>query len=107
MIRRGFWLTLGAALGVTGYRRIGRLAGSLRLTGQHMSGRGSSGRSARRRGTVGQFVRDMRDGMDEYLEQHPRGWSPTLDGQQARTRAALGEAGPRTHPHAQHPEDGR
>jgi len=36
MIRRGFWLLAGAALGVTGYRRVTRLARA--LTGQSMLG---------------------------------------------------------------------
>jgi hypothetical protein len=36
MIRRGFWLLAGAALGVTGYRRATRLARA--LTGQSMLG---------------------------------------------------------------------
>jgi hypothetical protein len=36
MIRRGFWLIAGAALGVTGYRRATRLARA--LTGQNMLG---------------------------------------------------------------------
>jgi hypothetical protein len=36
MIRRGFWLLAGAALGVTGYRRATRLARA--LTGQSLLG---------------------------------------------------------------------
>jgi hypothetical protein len=36
MIRRGFWLLTGAALGVTGYRRATRLARA--LTGQNLLG---------------------------------------------------------------------
>ncbi len=45
MIRRGFWLLAGAALGVTGYRKASRLART--LTGQGLAG-GPAG--ARNRG---------------------------------------------------------
>jgi hypothetical protein len=103
VIRRGLWLGLGAALGVTGYRRVSRIAGGLRPASR------TPGLAAGRRpgaGTLGQFVRDVRDGMDEYLERHPRGWSPTLEGQQARARAALDDAGPRTHAGTHDPKDG-
>ncbi|HXW46254.1 MAG TPA: hypothetical protein VEL03_15815 [Streptosporangiaceae bacterium] len=36
MIRRGFWLVAGAALGITGYRKVTRLART--LTGQQAAG---------------------------------------------------------------------
>jgi hypothetical protein len=58
VIRRLFWLSVGAAAGIAGYRRAERLA--------------------RRRGLVGaargvaRFARDVRDGMDEYMDRHPR-----------------------------------
>jgi hypothetical protein len=104
VIRRGLWLTVGAALGVTGYRRITRIADGLRPAS--MRHPGHAGRRRGRQRTLGQFVRDVRDGMDEYLDQHPRGWSPTLEGQQARPRAALDRAGSRTHSGTHDPKDG-
>jgi hypothetical protein len=56
MIRRLFWLSVGAILGVAGYRRVTALARSVRpappdsLTG---------------------FVSDVREGMALYLDRHP------------------------------------
>jgi len=86
MIRRGFWLTAGVVLGVTGYRRLTRLATA--LTGPPTPGLtslpGTGGTAgpqmlappARRKSTAGRviaaakFVRDVRDGMAEYREMH-------------------------------------
>jgi hypothetical protein len=51
MIRRVFWLTLGAALGITGYRRalaLSRTAPALRAR------------------ELGRFAGDVREGMDIY-----------------------------------------
>jgi hypothetical protein len=97
MIRRGFWLAAGAALGVTGYRRATRLArelgfgvdappagGRTRLRDDTRQVRGSdtlTGRPrhrapARPRGAIASvasavlFVRDVRDGMAEYWSLH-------------------------------------
>jgi hypothetical protein len=86
MIRRGFWLAAGAVLGVTGYRRLTRLARILtvpRTPGlQSLPGPGSTARPqlmgppARSRSQVtravaaARFVRDVRDGMAEYRELH-------------------------------------
>jgi hypothetical protein len=91
VIRRLFWLLAGAVLGVTGYRRAGRFARSLRpasaarpaarmlraAPGQGRRGQPPSpGREA-----AGSFLLEVRDGMDEYLDRHAAG-SPTLEGQQ-------------------------
>lgn len=84
MIRRGFWLGLGAVLGVTGYRRVTRLARTLapapreprpaagaggrraELTGRRaLAGAARAGRSTAE-GVA--FVRDVREGMAEYLD---------------------------------------
>lgn len=58
MIRRLFWLGLGAGLGITGYRRTTRLV------------RGLAGGSRSRRGVslrgVAAFARDVREGMELY-----------------------------------------
>jgi hypothetical protein len=74
VIRRLFWLTLGAVLGVTGYRRATRLVRSL-----------APGPRARE---LTRFVGDVREGMDLYMERHPGPAPPTLGSQQARPALA-------------------
>jgi hypothetical protein len=78
MIRRGFWLVAGAAIGVAGYRKASRLARSLagqsslpRLTQSTGAGAppwpvrlGTGARSA------AAFVRDVREGMADYHAEH-------------------------------------
>ena len=65
MIRRLFWLILGAIAGVAGYRRVERLARQRRglVSAVHETAR---------------FARDVRDGMDDYMVRHPRPQRPTL-----------------------------
>ncbi len=58
MIRRLFWLILGAVLGVTGYRRLTMLV--------------RSWSPAARAGQLSGFVSDVREGMALYKERHPR-----------------------------------
>lgn len=61
MIRRGFWLTVGAVAGIMGYRRVV---------------------SAKKRRWVREtirFTRDVREGMDLYMTRHPRQVGPTLE----------------------------
>jgi len=77
MIRRGFWLVLGATLGISGYRRLSRAAKALLPHGQLVSqlpGRGPAapGRRAagRASGETIAFVRDVRTGMADYLDRH-------------------------------------
>jgi hypothetical protein len=60
MIRRGFWLTIGAAGGIMAYRRLERLAG----------------RSWARE-TI-RFTRDVREGMGVYMDRHPGEVGPNL-----------------------------
>jgi hypothetical protein len=84
MIRRGFWLVAGAALGVAGYRKATRLARTLggqpslaRLT----QGGGASGapwpvRLGTGARSAAAFARDVRDGMADYLAEH--GGDPAL-----------------------------
>jgi hypothetical protein len=94
MIRRLFWMTAGALLGVTGYRRASRLARAVTAGGArpsdrtHRRARGdlTSGRWAHRGWTHGaaSFARDVRDGMELYADRHPRLSGRTLEGQQAR-----------------------
>ncbi len=59
MIRRLFWVVLGAAVGIGGYRRVSRAARMLLPNGGLV---GASGTAA--------FVRDVRAGMAEYLDRH-------------------------------------
>jgi hypothetical protein len=78
MIRRGFWLVAGAAIGVAGYRKATRLARTLagqpsvpRLT----QGSGAGGAPWLVRLGIGTrsasaFVRDVRAGMAEYRAEH-------------------------------------
>lgn len=64
MIRRLFWLTLGAIAGVAGYRRVEKLAQRRSLVSAV-------------RGTA-RFARDVRDGMDEYSARQQRSRDTTL-----------------------------
>jgi hypothetical protein len=60
MIRRGFWLVLGATGGIMGYRRVARI-----------TRRGWARETLR-------FGRDVREGMDLYMARHPGRVRPTL-----------------------------
>jgi hypothetical protein len=113
MIRRGFWLAVGATGGIMGYRRAAALGRQLSATltpaaardgversagqpGGSVPGRTGTplARKARRglvRGTIRfsrdarMFSRDVREGMDLYLVRHRAQGSPTL-GAGARSR---------------------
>jgi len=83
MIRRGFWLVVGAAGGIIGYRRLvalfsrgGDPPGSPRARG---GSRPPVPPRRRRwiRATI-RFTRDIREGMDLYMARHPRQVGPTL-----------------------------
>jgi hypothetical protein len=60
MIRRGFWIAVGAAGGIMGYRRVARVT-----------------KRAWARETI-RFTRDVLDGMDLYMARHPGRLGPTL-----------------------------
>ena len=68
MIRRGFWLLLGAVLGVSGYRRLTRVAKAL-LPQSQMHARTQAAAPGRHAGTIA-FVRDVRIGMADYIDRH-------------------------------------
>jgi hypothetical protein len=70
MIRRLFWLLLGAALGVPGYRKAAALARSLR--------------PAPRPGALAGFAADVRQGMALYLERQAGPAANTLEVHQRR-----------------------
>ena len=89
MIRRGFWLTVGAAGGIMGYRRVSALSRQVSQTlgvraGTQGQGAGRPGQapSARRkrhwaRETL-RFTRDVREGMDVYIARQQGRPAPTL-----------------------------
>jgi hypothetical protein len=101
MIRRGFWLAVGATGGIMGYRRATALGRQLSATLSPAAPRDGAARAAtplarkaRRglvRGTIRfsrdarMFSRDVREGMDLYLVRHRAQGSPTL-GAGARSR---------------------
>ena len=70
MIRRLFWLVLGAVLGVFGYRRLTAFARSVSPAGRARA--------------LGRFTADVREGMQLYMERQPGDRSTTLGGQQER-----------------------
>jgi len=80
MIRRLFWLTIGAALGVSAYRRVTAAAQALRPAGR--------GRRLAR------FAADVRDGMELYSERQSPRAPLTLGGQQARAGLPGAGTGP-------------
>jgi hypothetical protein len=117
MIRRGFWLAVGATGGIMGYRRVSSLGRRLSATlspagpregaeqpatgqktaGASRGGRPLSGRARRGlvRGTIRftrdarMFSRDVREGMDLYMVRHRAQGSPTLGaGAQSRRSPA-------------------
>ncbi|HUA30179.1 MAG TPA: hypothetical protein VMC03_14950 [Streptosporangiaceae bacterium] len=91
MIRRLFWVGLGVMVGVSGYRRVSRLARAAGIGGR--TGAGARGRAglARARGAA-LFARDVREGMDLYADRHPRLAGRTLEGQRAGTQRPQGAA---------------
>jgi hypothetical protein len=86
MIRRTFWITVGAAGGIMGYRRVASLGRRTALAGQR-AGQGAGQRAAKqgwaRRAIrfsrdARSFTRDVREGMDLYIARHPGAGTPTL-----------------------------
>jgi hypothetical protein len=89
MIRRLFWLIAGVLLGVTGYRRVTRLARALAPGGPAGPGGRRAVMPARPRGRelvrgAASFAHDVREGMELYTDRHPRLAGRTLEGQQPR-----------------------
>ena len=91
MIRRLFWLVLGAVLGVTGYRKATTFARSLR--------------PAPRASGLVEFAADVREGMALYMERQAMPPASTIEGY---PRAGLppGGRGSSAHHHDE-PKDGR
>jgi hypothetical protein len=107
MIRRGFWLTVGAAGGIIGYRRVSALSRQvsqtlgLRASGQERPGQPGSSRRKRHwaRETL-RFTRDVREGMDMYIARQQGRPAPTLGpgasqtaSQRASKRTSQGASG--------------
>jgi hypothetical protein len=96
VIGRFCWLLAGAVLGVTGYRRASRLIrsmrpGSIARRPAPAIRPGAAGGLARlaagRRGAAGRlglapFTRDVRDGMEMYLDRHSATPRAALEDQQ-------------------------
>jgi hypothetical protein len=91
MIRRGFWLVVGATGGIMGYRRVSSIGRQLSATlspapAPAAGGRPERGRARRGlvRGTIRltrdtrMFSRDVREGMDLYMVRHRAQGSSTL-----------------------------
>ena len=70
MIRRLFWLVLGAVLGVTGYRKATAFARALR--------------PAPRASGLAEFAADVREGMALYMERQAGPPASTLEGHRRR-----------------------
>jgi hypothetical protein len=90
MIRRMFWLIVGAALGVAGYRRVSRLARTVTPGGRRGAAEAGGGTQGSWMGgwarRAALFARDVRDGMELYSDRHPGLTGRTLEVQQARAR---------------------
>jgi hypothetical protein len=111
MMRRLFWAAAGALLGVSGYRRVSRLARAVTTSAARPPGRRGGRTQGRWARSVALFARDVRDGMELYTDRHPRLAGRTLEGQQARTErlyqaSAGGDTG-RVHPGVEYAKDGR
>ena len=93
MMRRLFWLVLGAVLGVTGYRKATTIARSLR--------------PAPRASALAEFAADVREGMAVYMERQAQPPASTLEGHRRRGLPAGGAAGnpPRSGTHHHHHDE--
>jgi hypothetical protein len=96
VIRRGFWLTVGAVTGIIGYRQVS--AAGRRLSGRLTRG-GATGLDAHHlaRQSV-RFARDVREGMELYRLTHSSPQGPTLGARDlppARGRSPLTNHDPR------------
>jgi hypothetical protein len=111
LIRRLFWVTVGALVGVTGYRRVSRLARAIAPGGRRRRSSGGARGLDWAHGAA-LFARDVREGMDLYADRHPRLAGRTLEVQRAGARRPRGaargeERGGRTFPGIDYAKDGR
>jgi hypothetical protein len=92
MIRRGFWLFVGAAGGIMGYRRAAAATRQVaRTLGASQKQPAALKRRHWARETI-RFTRDVREGMDVYMSRHPMGERSTLSQSRGvhRNRPSLG-----------------
>jgi hypothetical protein len=95
MIRRGFWLAAGAMLGVAGYRKATRLARTITAAPVVIQTRAAVPVTHRVR-EAASFASDVRDGMAEYRDLHPRQLGRRLgnrSSEQPGDRAPAGRGG--------------
>jgi hypothetical protein len=86
MIRRGFWLTVGAVTGIYGYRRVSAVGQRLSASLNPGAGQAFTARQAvnARRGALRvaretyRFTRDVREGMELYRLGHSAPAGSTL-----------------------------
>jgi hypothetical protein len=104
MMRRLFWITVGALLGVTGYRRISRLARAITPGGRRNERGIAHGRDWARGAAL--FARDVREGMELYTDRHPKLAGRTLEGQARAPRPADASSG-RARPRIDYAKEGR
>jgi hypothetical protein len=91
MMRRLFWLVLGAVLGVTGYRKATAIARSLR--------------PAPRASALAEFAADVREGMAVYMERQAQPPASTLEGHRRRGLPAGGPAASQPRPDNHHHDE--
>jgi hypothetical protein len=92
-MRRLLWLTVGAGLGISGYRRASRIVGEF-------TGAGSAARRRQRAQALARFAHDVREGMDLYaqqqrlnIERRRAPAAPASGSHQMTATSAVGEAG--------------
>jgi len=100
-----FWMSVGAAAGVAGYRRASQLAQA--ISPRRGRRRGRPGDHGGYRG-IADFLGDVRDGMELYVNRRSGPGGPTLDGQQVLAEGAgQAAAARRGHPGTDYAKDGR
>ncbi len=77
MIRRLFWMIIGAVAGVTGYRRVSQLVQAMNPGARRRARRGDRGRYS----GIAEFIGDVRDGMELYVNRRQEPGGPTREGQ--------------------------
>ena len=96
-------MTVGAAAGVTGYRRVSRLARALQPQARGRNRPG--GRPGY--GGLATFVGDVRDGMELYMHRRSAPPGSTLDGQHVLAEGRGQPTASRAQPGTNYAKDGR
>jgi hypothetical protein len=105
MMRRMFWIIVGALLGVTGYRRVSRLARAVTPGGRR--DRREVPRTQDWARGAALFARDVREGMELYTDRHPKLAGRTLEGQHARAPRPGDVTPDRAYPGIDYAKEGR